>query len=99
MHVTVHFTKREVAFLHQDQLIEALRGAAEEALLAPNAQRTFMQGRLPRARPPLPPPLELRSSAQKAKVPSQQQPSYCRPDRLVRTDAACVVRGGWRRRR
>lgn len=74
--VNVHPTKKEVAFLHQEELVEAVRTAVEEAVLASNAQRTFKQALLPGAAPPLAPP-ELDVVA----------PSYYRPDKLVRTDA------------
>jgi DNA mismatch repair protein MLH1 len=36
--VNLHPTKREVGFLHQDALIDALRGAVEAQLLASNQQ-------------------------------------------------------------
>ena len=34
--VNLHPTKREVGFLHQDELLEAIRGAVEETLLTSN---------------------------------------------------------------
>ncbi len=34
--VNLHPTKREVGFLHQDKLLEAIRGAVEETLLTSN---------------------------------------------------------------
>ena len=34
--VNLHPTKREVGFLHQDELLEAIRGAIEETLLTSN---------------------------------------------------------------
>lgn len=75
--VNVHPTKREVAFLHQEELIEAVRAAVEEVLLASNAQRTFKQALLPGVAPPLPP----------IEVEPAPAPGYYRPDKLVRTDA------------
>ena len=45
MDVNVHPTKREVGFLHQEELIEAVRAAVEERLLGSNTQRTFTQAR------------------------------------------------------
>jgi DNA mismatch repair protein MLH1 len=84
--VNVHPTKREVAFLHQDALIEAVRGAAEAALLTSNAQRTFTQARLPGAPPPPLPPADLAAGGG-GEAAAAGQSSYYRPDRLVRTDA------------
>lgn len=34
--VNLHPTKREVGFLHQDELLEAIRGAVEDTLLTSN---------------------------------------------------------------
>ena len=34
--VNLHPTKREVGFLHQDELLEAIRAAVEETLLTSN---------------------------------------------------------------
>ncbi len=34
--VNLHPTKREVGFLHQGELLEAIRGAVEETLLTSN---------------------------------------------------------------
>jgi DNA mismatch repair protein MLH1 len=42
--VNVHPTKREVRFLRQDDVIEAVRLRVEEALLASNGARTFRAG-------------------------------------------------------
>lgn len=72
--VNVHPTKKEVAFLHQEDFIERLRVAVEETLFASNAQRSFKQALLPGAVHPLPLPNEIQTSQ-----------SY-RPDKLVRTD-------------
>jgi DNA mismatch repair protein MLH1 len=78
--VNIHPTKKEVAFLYQEELIDAVRLAVEEAMLASNAQRTFTQSLLPGAAPPLL-PLDLDPGT------SAAAPSYYRPDKLVRTDA------------
>ncbi len=77
--VNVHPTKKEVAFLHQEELVEAVRVAVEEALLASNAQRTFKQTLLPGAAAPIPNAL--------GNIGDVAGPSYYRPDKLVRTDA------------
>ena len=42
--VNVHPTKREVRFLRQDDVVEAVRLRVEEALLASNGARTFRAG-------------------------------------------------------
>jgi DNA mismatch repair protein MLH1 len=77
--VNVHPTKREVAFLHQEALVEAVVGAARGALAASNAARTFAltQTTLPGAGAVAPPP---------ALAAAGGKPAY-RPERLVRTDA------------
>ncbi|PRW20651.1 DNA mismatch repair Mlh1 isoform X1 [Chlorella sorokiniana] len=75
--VNMHPTKKEVGFLHQEDLIEAVRTAVEEKLLAScgnNSKRTFAQTLLPSA------PLVEAPAAEEA-------PRYYRPDKLVRTDA------------
>ncbi len=41
--VNVHPTKREVGFLHQEELIEAVRDAIETTLKASNNSRTYTQ--------------------------------------------------------
>ena len=41
--VNMHPTKREVGFLHQEELIDAVRAAVEERLLGSNTQRTYTQ--------------------------------------------------------
>lgn len=82
--VNVHPTKKEVAFLHQEELVEAVRIAVEHALLASNAQRTFKQTLLPGA--PAPIPNALGNIADDGGG-GAGQPSYYRPDKLVRTDA------------
>ena len=40
--VNLHPTKREVGFLHQDELLEAIRGAIEETLLTSNDKYVYM---------------------------------------------------------
>lgn len=84
--VNVHPTKKEVAFLHQEELVEAVRAAVEEALLASNAQRTFKQTLLPGA--PVPNALGvIEDGSTLGGGGGGGQPSYYRPDKLVRTDA------------
>ena len=39
----MHPTKREVAFLHQEALVEAVREGVEAALLASNDARAYKQ--------------------------------------------------------
>jgi DNA mismatch repair protein MLH1 len=81
--VNLHPTKKEVGFLHQEQLIEAVRGAVESALTGSNDSRTFVQTLLPGAtQAPLPTDSLVNNNTNNEEVPR-----YYRPDRLVRTDA------------
>ncbi len=41
--VNVHPTKKEVHFLHKDEMIEAIREAIEQAVFSSNDQRTFLK--------------------------------------------------------
>ncbi|KAK9813170.1 hypothetical protein WJX72_010077 [[Myrmecia] bisecta] len=81
--VNLHPTKREVGFLHQDALIEAVRAAVEERLLASNNKRTYTQMLLPGAVPledvVIPSPAEELASTQRAKAGGDHK--------LVRTDS------------
>ncbi|KAL4439671.1 hypothetical protein ABPG75_002672 [Micractinium tetrahymenae] len=72
--VNVHPTKKEVGFLHQEELIEAVRAAVEEKLLSTNSKRMYAQMLLPGA------PLAV------GPADAEAQPAYHRPDKLVRTD-------------
>ncbi|KAL4433570.1 hypothetical protein ABPG75_000011 [Micractinium tetrahymenae] len=72
--VNVHPTKKEVGFLHQEELIEAVRAAVEEKLLSTNSKRMYAQMLLPGA------PLAG------GPADAEAQPAYHRPDKLVRTD-------------
>lgn len=73
--VNLHPTKKEVGFLYQEDLIEAIRGAVEISLAGSNNSKTFTQTVLPGA------PLI-------SEPPCETQPSnYYRPDKLVRTDS------------
>lgn len=74
--VNVHPTKKEVAFLHQEELVAAVAAAVEAALLDSNAQRTYKQALLPGAGAPL---------GGEGSVPHPA--GTYRPEKLVRTDA------------
>ena len=43
----MHPTKREVGFMHQDEVIELIRAGVERRLLAAAASRTFTQMQVP----------------------------------------------------
>lgn len=74
--VNVHPTKREVGFLHQEEVIEAIREAVHDKLLASSDSRRFTQLALPFATQDLATPSE----------PLEKAQPYYRPDKLVRTD-------------
>ncbi|KAL0034722.1 hypothetical protein WJX77_003881 [Trebouxia sp. C0004] len=79
--VNLHPTKREVGFLHQDELLEAIRGAVEETLLTSNDKRTYTQTVLPGA-PALkdvPSPVTTETASQRGKPVAEHK--------LVRTDS------------
>ena len=56
--VNLHPTKKEVGFVHQEEVVEALRQVVEKALLSSNSSRTFVQQTLPSHAAFAPPPLQ-----------------------------------------
>ena len=76
--VNVHPTKKEVAFLYQEEMIEKLRLAVEEVLLASNSQRSFKQAMLPGVLPAVP---------MEDVTPSRNLSQAYRPNSMVRNDA------------
>ncbi|KAF3241052.1 DNA mismatch repair protein [Orbilia oligospora] len=93
--VNVHPTKREVNFLHEDEIIERISDAVQEKLAAVDASRSFMtQTVLPGAGIPsssaLPPTTQASSSRGTAvNTPAKQSQTPKRPyvNEMVRTDA------------
>ncbi|XP_065087436.1 DNA mismatch repair protein Mlh1 [Ochlerotatus camptorhynchus] len=67
--VNVHPTKHEVHFLHEEEIIEKIRDAAERILLGGNASRTFYtQALLPGAPDPVETTKSNESTAEKSKL-------------------------------
>ncbi|EPS36108.1 hypothetical protein H072_10486 [Dactylellina haptotyla CBS 200.50] len=92
--VNVHPTKREVNFLHEDEIIETISDAVQEKLAAVDTSRSFMtQTVLPGAgipststvAPTAPTPSSNRTLATPAK--SAQTPKRPYENEMVRTDA------------
>ncbi|KAG1661970.1 hypothetical protein FOA52_007142, partial [Chlamydomonas sp. UWO 241] len=81
--VNLHPTKREVGFLHQDDIIDAIRAGVETMLLAANTTRTFTQMQLPFA--PLLPP-EGGEVDRPKDTQGKSGPAPYRPEKLIRTD-------------
>ncbi|KAI5463438.1 hypothetical protein BGZ63DRAFT_422791 [Mariannaea sp. PMI_226] len=86
--VNVHPTKREVHFLNEDEIIQAICEHIESKLAAVDTSRTFMtQTLLPGVKPPVESPLPDSDA-----TPSRGTPLTKRPRRnsndLVRTDTA-----------
>ncbi|KAA6425958.1 MAG: DNA mismatch repair Mlh1-like [Trebouxia sp. A1-2] len=83
--VNLHPTKREVGFLHQDELLEAIRGAVEETLLTSNDKRTYTQTVLPGA-PALqdvPSPVVNEIASQRGKPVAEHKLPYKDPAYLL----------------
>ncbi|KAF3089456.1 DNA mismatch repair protein [Orbilia oligospora] len=93
--VNVHPTKREVNFLHEDEIIERISDAVQEKLAAVDTSRSFMtQTVLPGAGIPsasaLPPTTQASSSrGTAANTPAKPSQTPKRPyeNEMVRTDA------------
>ncbi|EEH54877.1 DNA mismatch repair and recombination [Micromonas pusilla CCMP1545] len=76
--VNVHPTKREVHFLHQDELIDEVQRAVEGVLRGANASRTFSVGTVVGG--------GEGGGGKRAKTGTRDKPAY-EPRKLVRTDA------------
>ena len=89
--VNVHPTKKEVRFLHEEELIDALRAAVEARLVASNSTRTFVQKKLSGGEgAPFASEQKARGAGEAAEggaVAAPEKKTYYQPHKLVRTDA------------
>jgi DNA mismatch repair protein MLH1 len=89
--VNVHPTKKEVRFLHEEELIDALREAVEARLVASNSTRTFVQKKLSGGEGgPFASEQKTRGVGEAAEggaVAAPEKKTYYQPQKLVRTDA------------
>ncbi|KAK9820739.1 hypothetical protein WJX74_008211 [Apatococcus lobatus] len=87
--VNMHPTKKEVGFLHQEDVVDSLRAAVESQLLASNNERTYTQTALPNAGPL--PTLQSNENGSGPPVPdskrSGSQPLPIPEHKLVRVDS------------
>ncbi|KAK9865973.1 hypothetical protein WJX84_001123 [Apatococcus fuscideae] len=87
--VNMHPTKKEVGFLHQEDVVDGLRAAVEHQLLASNNERTYTQTSLSTAGPV--PTLQHNESTPAAGPPDSQQsgsqPIPTPEHKLVRVDS------------
>ena len=84
--VNVHPTKKEVRFLHEEELIDALRGAVEARLVASNSTRTFVQKKLTPGGDGTQFASEENGGGGGGD-PGAEKKTYYQPQKLVRTDA------------
>ena len=77
--VNIHPTKREVAMLHEDDVVDEFRRLVEKTLLLEEGKRNFVQSTLDHVAIP-------DGSAEELQSTQQDHPKSKRPDRMVRTD-------------
>ena len=86
--VNVHPTKREVHFLHEDEIIELVCGEIMNQLAKVDTSRTFMtQTLLPGARIPNAPKPMVDDDGEVQAMPKAQAPKKVYENNLVRTDS------------
>lgn len=85
--VNIHPTKKEVAFLHQEELVGAISEAVQNVLVSSDTQRTYKQAILPIDAFGVAEPKPSQRADRPAPQTENAGVGSKRPDKMVRTDA------------